>query len=205
MNIEDAKKLLEKIFEDNKDKGPTLLQGLENEKRHAYLVLEWAEKLSPNASLNLRLAALFHDIDRILVKGVGSGFKGTTEAYKAYKKQHAQRAADCIWPILVQNGLSEEDAQRVSFLISHHDDGRQELDQLKDDELEVVVAADTLAFFDTFGIKTYSLRGQEALEAKIKFMGLKMAPLYRKFLIGLKINDEVLQTAKDKVTREIFK
>jgi hypothetical protein len=204
MTIDEAKKILEKIFLENENKESSLLQGIENEKKHAYLTLAWTEKLNPKASLFLKIAALFHDIDRILVKGVGGGFKGTQEEYKKFKKIHAQRCADCIQPILIEKGLLEQEAERVSFLIAHHDDERQQLDQIKDEELEVLVAADALAFFDTFGIRTYQKRGMTLLEEKIKFMALKMAPQYRKVLVDLKINDNILQNAKDKIVEQFF-
>lgn len=204
MTLEDAKKLLEKIFQENQGKDSTLLQGIENEKRHAYLVLTWIEKLNPNASLVLKIAGLFHDIDRILVEGVGGGFKGSQDEYKKFKTVHAQRSADSIRPILLENGLSDNDVGQIYFLIVHHDDERQQLDQIKDDELDILVAADSLAFFDTFGVRTYQVKGKAQLEEKIKFMALKMAPQYREVFRNLKLEDEILQTAKDKVIGQLF-
>lgn len=204
MNLDDIdsiKRLYEALIESNRDKDKLLLHGLAVERRHGELVLEWIKKLKPNASIELLTAGLFHDIDRIVNERTGGGFAGNKlngPEYAAYKKEHARRSANFTHDFLSNHGYPLKFAKRVAELIAHHDDAREELYLLSDPEEEVLVAADSFAFFDSFIMKLYEKRGTLNLEEKISFMAAKMLPAYRKVLRETKLDNPLFQDIKDR-------
>ena len=156
--IAKAKKLLQEICEKHKENDKDIMQGIKGEKLHAFDVLEWIEKLNPNASMPLKLAALFHDVDRIITPGAGGGFKGdrNSETYENHKKMHAKRRAEFIIPLLKEIVKDEKMIEEVNFLINHHDDTGAEVEEIKNTELNYMVAADSFAFFTTVAPKLYA-------------------------------------------------
>jgi hypothetical protein len=204
MDLSEAKKLFDEICAANMDKDKSIMHGIKGEKNHGLDVLTWIEKLNPQASLSLKMAGLFHDVERIAIADAGGGkFSGTQEEYKQYKKAHAKASADYIYPILVVKGLSVDDAKRVSFLITHHDDSREEVEGFEDEDLETLMAADSLSFFDSFGMKMYEEKGRFVLEQKVKFMILKMSPKHQKVLADLDLNNDLFNEIKNKVIKEV--
>lgn len=170
-----AHKLLNEACEINRYRNSEIRQGVDGEKEHAKTALNWVEKLT-SPSLALRLAALFHDIDGVVTPGVGIGFAGDrkTQAYQEYKKTHAKRSANYICPKLLENGLNLQLVERINFLISHHDDNGEEVETLKDEELNILVSADSLSLFTSIAPKLYAEEGEDGLKDKTRFMINKM-------------------------------
>ena len=83
--ITKAKKLLKEICIKYKKTNKYIMQGIKGEELHALDVLGWVKKLNPGASLPLKLATLFHDVDRIVTPMAGGGFKGARIG-KKYEK-----------------------------------------------------------------------------------------------------------------------
>lgn len=179
--------------------------GIDGEKAHVKDVLRWIEKLAENPSLALKLAALFHDIDRVVTPDVGGGFKGDrkSQGYLEYKKAHARRSADYICPRLLKRGVDQQVVERVRFLIIHHDDTGSEVESLQDNELDYLVAADSLAFFTTAAPKFYEWEGEKRLKDKIRFMIEKMPTFAKKLLLSQKIGNELFDRLKDEILGEL--
>jgi hypothetical protein len=144
-----ATKLVDEAADAARTRGGEIMHGLEVERGHGQVVLEWVEKLLPNASVELKVAAILHDIDRLVTPVVAGGFKGDRNSaeYEAHKKAHAQRSATYAAAKLAEHDVSRKIIERVSHLIIHHDDMGVEVARLNDIELNALVAADSFAFF----------------------------------------------------------
>lgn len=204
--IDKAKGLLDDICEENRFRDKDIMLGIDGEKIHALDVLKWAEKISQETSLALRLAALFHDIDRVVTPNEGGSFRGSrrSEAYKEYKMNHAKRSADYIIPRLSKIGINEEVLERARFLIIHHDDNSGEAEKLNDSELDHLVAADVFAFFTSVWPKLLTVEGMERSRDKLKFMIGKISDSLRKQLSELKLENGIADETKNELIKEYY-
>ncbi len=162
-------------------------------------------KLVRNPSQELQLAAIFHDIDRVVTPGVGGGFKGDRKsiAYENYKKSHARRSAGYIIPLLTKEGISTKSLKRVAFLISHHDDTGNEVEELNDKELNILVAADSLSFFSSIAPKLYEKEGEARLKDKVRFMIEKMPKFARELLASQTLENTLFDKIKNEILAEL--
>lgn len=194
--------LLDNACDANRHREHEIMQGIDGEKEHALVVLSWVRKFEQNPSQVLQIAALFHDVDRIVTPGAGSGFKGDrkSKAYGEHKKAHAQRSASYIAPLLTKEGVPQASIERITFLIVHHDDTGEEIEQYHDRELSVLVAADSLAFFTSIAPKLYEAEGEARLKDKVRFMIEKM-PAFARHMLSQQILEN---TVFERVKREVL-
>jgi hypothetical protein len=197
--LETGRQLLADICASHAASDSDIMQGVAGEQEHALDVLGWVQKLRPDAGLPLCLAALFHDLDRIVTPKAGGGFKGDRSGpeYAAYKKQHAARSAAFIAPLLLNRGISSDIVDRTIFLILHHDDTGEEVAALSDAELDCLVAADTFAFFTSIGPKLYAAEGEARLRDKIRFMVGKLPDNSRQLLRKHRLSNEIFDRLKN--------
>jgi hypothetical protein len=203
--ISRAHELLNKACEENRHRDAEIMQGVDGEKEHAKIVLFWVEKLTENPSMALKIAGLFHDIDRVVTPGVGGGFKGDrgSKEYQGHKKDHAKRSANYICPKLMQNGFDQRLIERVRFLILHHDDIGSEIEALNDNDLSVLVAADSMAFFTSIAPRLYKAEGEERLKDKIRFVIEKMPNFARELLSSQRLENNIFERLKNEVLAEV--
>lgn len=196
--------ILNQACEQNRHRDAEIMQGIDGEKEHAEAVLSWVRKLSKYPSLELQTAAVLHDIDRIVTPGVGAGFEGdrVSKEYEEHKKAHAKRSADYIFPLLLEKGIHPKFVDRVRFLILHHDDRGVEVESYNDDELKILVTADSFAFFTSIAPKLYAAEGEERLREKVRFMVEKMPQFARKLLATHHLDDAVFERIKIQVLAE---
>ncbi len=193
--------LLDEVCDKNRYRDDEIMQGIEGEMEHAETVFEWVKKLLKNSSFELQIAALFHDIDRVVTPGVGGGFKGDRKSkeYEQHKKAHAKRSAEYIIPLLKTNGIDARVLKRVKFLILHHDDTGKEVESFKDIDLNTLVAADSLAFFTSIAPKLYKAEGEERLRDKVSFMIEKMPSFARNLLASQRLENPIFDRIKNEV------
>ena len=119
-----------------------LIRGLERPKElaHAELVTEWVEKLEPDASEALLLAARAHHLRRWSIprNTYPNGRSGYLRWRKALHEQHAREVAE----ILVDAGYDEATISRVQDLVRKRGLGR-------DPEVQVLEDALCLVFVET--------------------------------------------------------
>ncbi|MDD5291375.1 MAG: DUF4202 family protein [Patescibacteria group bacterium] len=204
--IENAKKILEETCKKYKYHNKDIMQGVEGERLHALDVLRWAEKLNPDASIPLKLAALFHDIDRIVTPKMGGGFKGDrkSKAYFLHKKRHAERSAEFIVPILKKNGANSNILKKVKFLITHHDDLGKKIGEINDSDLNYLVASDNFAFFTSIAQKLLKADGAERVKDKIRFMVDKLTDSARLFLWEYRLKNGPFDRLKNEIIKEYY-
>ncbi len=204
--IEKAKKILKEVCKKYKHHDKDIMQGVEGEQLHVLDVLDWVEKLNTKASNPLKLAALFHDIDRVVTPKMGGGFKGerSGKAYLEHKKMHAQRSTKFIIPILKKNNVTKNILARVEFLIIHHDDTGEEIEKINDSDLNYLVAADSFAFFTSVAPKLFEVEGKERIKDKIKFMVDKLPDFARILLWEYQLENEVFNNLKNEIIKEYY-
>lgn len=206
ITVDRAKEILNEICAKKNAHYVTTMQGIEGERLHALNVLQWVEKFSPNASIALQIAALFHDIDRVVNPKWGGGYKGERDSrkYLNYKKRHASRSANFIAPILVENGFPQDLIERIIFLILHHDDSGENINHLKDQELDQLVAADSFAFFTSIAPKLLTAEGIARVRDKTRFMINKMPEKTRESLWEYHFDDNTFETIKNEIICEYY-
>lgn len=141
----------------------------------------------------LQIAALTHDIDRIVSewKGYGSYHNGNLVDYQTYKSNHARRSASFIGDKMNKRHFPKDLIKRIEFLISHHDD------QAADDpEIQLLQAADALSFFSVFSKESYEVLGSD-IRLKIKFSLNKIPSAQRSYLEKIKMPSKVRKILKE--------
>ena len=166
MKPEDKEKIFNRIKE--------ILAGSrygEYEISHGEKVLEHVLELNPQASSELQIAAMAHDIER----GYEAKNRLTRDQfsndYDAYKAAHAKRGAEIIFKILHEyNFLSDEFINKVAYLMTNHEvGGDEDANDLRD--------ADSVAFMQDSmtGLTNYmSIRTKEQTVAKLNWMFTRM-------------------------------
>ncbi len=207
--IENSKKIFSDICEKYKCHDKDIMQGVEGEKLHALDVLDWTGKLNPNAPISLKLAALFHDIDRVITPKtpkMGGGFKGDrgSKSYLEYKKKHAKRSAEFIIPILKKNNISSSILKKIEFLIIHHDDIGKEIEKIDNTELNYLAAADSFAFFTSIAPKLFEVEGKERIRDKIIFMIDKLPDFARILLWEHQLENVVFDDLKNEIIKKYY-
>ncbi len=202
--IDDAKRLLDDIRKKYIYRDKEIMQGVEGERLHALDVLRWVEKLNPDASTSLKLATLFHDIDRVVTPIVGGGFKGDrrSKLYLRHKKLHAKRSAEFITPLLKK--ITVDNLKKTRFLIVHHDDSGEEIEKINDSDLNYLVTADLFAFFTSVAPKLFEAEGEKGIKDKIRFMVDKLPDSLRILLWEYKLENKIFNDFKNEIIKEYY-
>lgn len=136
--------------------------------RHCSRTAHWIKQLRPDADDALIIAGLAHDIERAL--------KGREKRIKQIKnkgfldkkmlKEHQERSAEVIGEILKKEELDGRFIKRVKMLVSKHEEGGNEDQNLLKD-------ADSLSFFENNIDRIVELipeMGKEKVRRKIEWM-----------------------------------
>lgn len=102
----------------------------------------WLERLKPNASEEMMIAALTHDMERAF-PGPDSPSLDPKDGVDnpVYNNAHSERSARIVSDYLQEQGASQESIEEVARLIRAHEYGG-------DDEENQVQAADSLSFLE---------------------------------------------------------
>ena len=163
---------------------------IESDLTHGRLVLKWVLVLKPDADDAFKIAALSHDIDRAIT---GITEKDLTDYSKIdeFKKAHAIRSANFIADILRKHEYPEEVISKVSHLVENHECGG-------DDQTDIIMSADSLAYFE-YNIPGYLGRyGEEQTKKKIQFMYKRLSPEAQKLVAQIEFpNSEIARLVKE--------
>lgn len=168
----------------NREENPKIVDRIVRETAHSVDVLNWVKRLKPDASGLLQAAALLHDVERIVFENSLVGFQGdrSSQEYAQYKKEHAGRSARIARDSLLGLRVRKNRVEKVESLISLHDAPWEKIQDLEDEDLEVLVTADTFSFFTMIGEDMWRRDGIEKLTEKVKFMISKLSPKYMQVL-----------------------
>jgi Domain of unknown function (DUF4202) len=108
--------------------------------RHALDTWQWVLRLNGNASPPLQVAALFHDIERI-VSEADVRVEHLAPDYEGFKRSHARRGADMTRHALRNAPIDAGDMERIVALVARHEKPSD------DEDLALLNDADALSFF----------------------------------------------------------
>jgi hypothetical protein len=151
---------------------------------HAIDTWQWALRRNPDASVAVQLAALFHDIER-LVTEADERTEHRAPDYQAFKDAHAKTGAALTRLTLGSLGWDSDIVARTSTLIEKHER------PLGDPELRLLSDADALSFFslNSWGYLAYFGPAQTA--RKIAYSLRRMRPAARDEINRMRLHPEV--------------
>jgi hypothetical protein len=151
---------------------------------HALDVWQWMLRLDPNASLAAQLAALFHDVER-LVSEPDARVEHLAADYQEFKDAHAAGGAAITRAELVAAGVDTTTVRRVCELVESHERPGQ------DAEVALLNDADALSFFslNSHGYASYFGPGQTM--KKVAYTWNRMRAAARVKLDGVALRAEV--------------
>jgi len=141
--------------------------------RHLQRTVYWVEQLRPDADEALRCAAVAHDIERAFKKVdtedlIRSSPQGYRDEY--FLKIHQEESAKTIAEFLRGQGVESEFITRVIHLVSRHEIGG-------DDDQNILKDADSMSFFENntdrflaHWIPMLGKYGKEKVRAKFQWM-----------------------------------
>lgn len=150
---------------------------------HSLLTLKWANLLLPDASEELKIAAMAHDIERAVYPATK---QRENESYDSYKQRHAKRSADITAKLMRRIGYDKALIEAVSYLVSMHEvGGDDEHSQLKE-QADSLRDADSIAYFE-FNLEFYLERdGVLKSTKKAKYMYERASERARGYIDAIK-------------------
>lgn len=148
---------------------------------HALDVWQWTLRLDPEAGLAVQLAALFHDIER-LVSEADTRIEHRAGDYQAFKDEHARRGAEMADGVLAMAGVDAATRTQVARLIAGH----ERMSDLLND-------ADALSFFSLNSPGYVDYFGPEAARRKVAWTLARLRPEARRRLSGVRLRPDVAE------------
>lgn len=151
------------------------------DRAHALDVWQWTVRLDPEAGLAVQLAALFHDVER-LVSEADVRVEHRAEDYQAFKDEHARRGAEMADRTLEEAGVDAATRAEAARLIAGHEHGP---DLLGD--------GDALSFFSLNSPGYVDYFGPEAARRKIAWTLARLRPEARRRLSEVRLRPDVAE------------
>jgi hypothetical protein len=158
---------------------------------HALDVWQWVIRLDPGAGLAVQLAALFHDVER-LVREADVRVEPRAPEYQAFKDEHARRSAELADRTLAAAGVEEAPRAHTARLISGHEHPPAPGDS-DAAELALLNDADALSFFSLNSPGYVDWFGPEAARRKVAWTLARLRPEARRRLDGVRLRPDVAE------------
>jgi len=154
---------------------------------HSEQVRKFVLQIDPDASEELQIAALSHDIERAVPPRIS---RMENEPYEVYKQRHAQRSATITAALMQDHGYPEGSIEKVRHLIQNHElGGDEETDKLRD--------ADSASFFAD-NLEEYLKRsGEVRTRDKIKLMYERASERTKYLIRSIDYPEEIERLIKD--------
>jgi hypothetical protein len=158
--------------------------------RHSLDVWQWVLRLAPEATLEVQLAAIFHDIER-LVSECDERVEQHAHDYQSFKDAHASGGAAMVAQLLHEAGLSEDLRLRVAALVAAHE-------RVGDDtESTLLNDADALSFFSLNSPGYLDYFGAEQAKTKIVYTWERMSRTARERMALVYLREDVAQLFRE--------
>jgi hypothetical protein len=151
---------------------------------HAIDAWQWAVRRDPEASAQVQLAVLLHDIER-LASEADARVEHLAPDYQAFKDAHARAGATIARDLLAHAGVAGALADEVGALIAIHErpgDGPA---------LRALNDADALSFFSFNSPGYLAYFGAAQARAKVAYTLARMSPPARRELAALRLPAEI--------------
>lgn len=140
--------------------------------RHLTRTVYWIKYLRPDADEALLIAAITHDIDRGFKDNLSSAFKKVRESDKSIKDdefiiRHPNECARIISKFLSEQAADKKLIERVNSLVSRHELGGDEDQNLLKDADSLSFLENNIEHFLTKGIAEI---GKEKVKEKFDYM-----------------------------------
>lgn len=129
---------------------------------HALDTWQWLLRMDPGASLAVQVAALFHDIER-LVSEADARIEHHASDYPEFKNEHARRGGAMTRAALATTGLDQATIDRAAELVAAHEQPGSHAERLLLNE------ADALSFFSLNSTGFLGYYGVEHTRRKIAY------------------------------------
>jgi hypothetical protein len=154
---------------------------------HALDVWQWALRLSPMAGLAVQLAALFHDVER-LVSEADRRVEHTAADYQAFKNAHAEQGAKMAVEVLDACGVDRGTCAEVAGLIREHELPHE---LAHGSDLELLADADALSFFSLNSSGFADYYGPDHTRMKVRYSLGRMSPRAIRRLAGVRLREDI--------------
>jgi hypothetical protein len=154
---------------------------------HALDAWQWTLRLAPEASLELQLAALFHDLER-LVSEPDRRIEHHARDYQAFKDAHARGGAKLAAQVLRECGVADASCHRVADLIGLHERPEH---AGREAEAALLADADALSFFALNSPGFLDYYGPAHALRKVEYSLQRMTPGSRGRVRALRLRADV--------------
>jgi len=166
---------------------------------HALDTWQWVLRLAPEADLALQLAALFHDVER-LISEADARSEHRAADYQAFKDEHAARGAEWAETLLARAGVDATTRRRAARQIAVHERPPHLEDGAADGESAAVAwlnDADALSFFALNSVGYLDYYGPEQTRKKVAYTLRRLRPAARRHLAGMRLPPQVREAVAE--------
>jgi hypothetical protein len=164
---------------------------------HALDTWQWTLRLEPEADLAVQLAALFHDVER-LVSEADARIEHRAASYQAFKENHALKGAWMADQALARVGVDERTRRRTARLIAEHERPPSPNDPEASD-IALLNDADALSFFSLNSVGYLDYYGPEQTRRKVEYTLRRLRPGSLRYLDGLRLRPQVAEALEKAV------
>jgi hypothetical protein len=152
---------------------------------HALDTWQWLLRLAPDAGLAVQLAALFHDVERLISEADARVEHQATD-YQTFKDAHAARGAELAEALLEEAGVDAETRRTTARLIALHEQPPEAADP-DAEAISLLNDADALSFFSLNSAGYLSYFGPEQTRKKVIYTLRRLRPESRRYLAGIRL------------------
>jgi hypothetical protein len=168
---------------------------------HALDTWQWTLRLEPEADLAIQLAALFHDVER-LVSEADKRIEHRAANYQAFKDDHALKGAWMADQTLARAGVDERTRRRTARLIAEHE-RPPEADDPEAREIALLNDADALSFFSLNSVGYLDYYGPEQTRHKVAYTLRRLRPGSLRYLDGMRLRPKVAEALAEALEKAV--
>lgn len=181
-NAESGTALFDRVLERHRDLYDLSKPLVRADWTHSLDVWQWTLRIDATTGLEVQLAALFHDVER-LVSEAEVRVEQQASDYQRFKDEHARRGAELADSALAEAGIDPRTRARVARLIEGHEH-LPSPDDPDAADLALLNDADALSFFSLNSPGYLDYFGPEAAGRKIAWTLARLRPEARLRLEG---------------------
>lgn len=171
---------------------------------HALDTWQWVLRLEPEADLAVQLAALFHDVERLVSEADAriEHHSANTANYQEFKDDHALKGAWMADQTLARAGVDERTRRQTARLIAEHE-RPPAADDPEAREIALLNDADALSFFSLNSVGYLDYYGLEQIRRKVAYTLRRLRPGSLRYLDGIRLRPQVAETLAEALEKVV--
>jgi len=165
---------------------------------HALDAWQWVLRLAPAAGLAVQLAALFHDVGRLVTEAESGGDPRAGKPH-AIESTHAGPGAKIALEVLAACGVAPATCAEVARLIREHERPRP---AALDSDLMLLADADALSFFSLSSSSFTDRHGADPTRERMRYRLGRMSSTAIRRLADIRLREDVARQLADVVRVE---